>query len=662
MGESSAAAGRTALATVLIDPDGRVHLWSEGAQALMGYADPEIIGRDASLLVDRVTLRGRALVRALAGTAGQVRTDWLRRRDGTCRSVAWHPVAVPLADGTGLLAVAVVEAQPAGGCDPAAVERLVHATPIGLAVLDTELRFRFVNSTCARLNGKSIEEHLGRRVADVLDLPDPQEYEGVLRRIVDHGETVDNLRVSALRPDDEPMAAVGTLFPLRDADGTVTGVGGFVHELRDSTGELLDAARSRRRLDLLGRVGARLGRQLDPRTVTGQLAAACVPEFTDTVTVDLLDGSITPVTAPAEAGSAGPGRQPSGSPEPVFHPLTLPSAGGSSRPEQELPPPRPARPAVAECVNSMLPVVFDTTQDGGHDTTPRRGVAVPLITVGNKVLGAVTFLRRTPFTSQDVLLAQEIAVRTATAIGNALLYRRERLAALALQRHLLPASLPSAPWFDLAHRYRPAEDDTLAGGDWYDAVPLPGGRIGLSLGDVMGHGVQAAAAMGRYRSCTQALLAVGLPPGQLLTRLDQLLSGCGEHAATCACAVYDAATGRCRVALAGHPPPLVIRPDRTAGLLHAEPGPPVGMGLCRAYTHTEHSIPPGSLVVFYTDGMIEDPDPDAVLDLDQGIELLGRAVRDPNAPLDEVCDALMAARPAGSTDDAALLVARLGRL
>ncbi|OIJ84649.1 PP2C family protein-serine/threonine phosphatase [Streptomyces monashensis] len=163
-----------------------------------------------------------------------------------------------------------------------------------------------------------------------------------------------------------------------------------------------------------------------------------------------------------------------------------------------------------------------------------------------------------------MLLAQEIAARAATAIDNALLYRRERLAALVLQRHLLPTRLPSAHWFDLASRYQPAEDDTLAGGDWYDAVLLPEGRIGLSMGDVIGHGVQAAAAMGRYRSCAQALLSAGLPPGQLLTRLDQLpVGGCGEHAATCACAVYDGATGRCRVALAGHPPPLVIRPDGT---------------------------------------------------------------------------------------------------
>ncbi|GHG61920.1 SpoIIE family protein phosphatase [Streptomyces griseocarneus] len=661
MDEPPSAAGHTGLATVLIDPDGRVQQWSTGARELTGYADREIIGQDAALLGDKVTLRGAGLVRALLRTPGDVRTDWLRRRDGTCRCVAWYAVAVPLADGDGVLAVAPLEAQPVGGCDPAAVERLVHATPVGLAVLDTELRFRFVNSACARLNGKSVEEHLGRRVADVLTLPDPQAYEQVLRRVVDHGETVDSLRVSAVRPDGEAMAVVGTLFPLREADGTIRGVGGFVHELLDSTGELLDMARSRRRLDLLGRVGARIGRQLDPRAVAGQVAAACVPEFADSVAVDLLQGSPASVAAGSEPHDAlKPDERHAGSHPPLFHPLALPSSARAPRPEEELPPPRPAGPAVAECVASMTPVVFET-KEGDGDAASRHGVAVPLITTG-EVLGAVTFLRHgTPFSSEDVLLSQGIAARTATAIDNALLYRRERLAALALQRHLLPARLPSARWFDLAYRYRPAEDDALAGGDWYDAIPLPGGRVGLGVGDVMGHGVQAAAAMGRYRSSAHALLSVGMPPGQLLTRLDQLFTGDpGDLAATCACAVYDGATGRCRLALAGHPPPLVIRPDGAAGPLRIEPGPPLGMGLHQVYTDTEVALPSGSLLVFYTDGMIEDPG--GTLDLDHGIEVLGRAVHDPRAPLNEVCDALVAARPASSTDDAAILVARLNRL
>lgn len=652
-----------ALATALIDVDGRVQLWSDGAQALTGYSDRLIIGRDAALLCDAARQQGAELVRLLLRAPGGVRTDWLRCHDGTCRSVTWHPVAVPLSAGTGVLAVAVPEAQLTGQCDVAAVDRLLHSSPVGLAVLDNELRYRFVNKALAQLNGLPVEQHLGRSILAVLDLPDPEAYEKVLRRVVDKGETVSNLQVAAIKPGGAPYAAVGTLFPLRDADGAVVGQGGLVHELADTGRELLDAARSRRRLELLGRVSTRLGQGLDLRTVAAELAAACVPGFAETVTVDLLVGAAKPVTdssPPSPTARAAAGEQPVSSPVPLVHPLILPSGASRprSRPEDELPPPRPALRSVAECIGIAQPVPFESSDDDG---AVRHGLAVPLLAVG-RALGAVTFLRETgPFSGEDVLTARDITARAATAIDNALLYRRERLATLTLQRHLLPTGLPSAHWFQSAYRYRPAEDDTLAGGDWYDAVMLPGGRIGLGIGDVMGHGLGAAAAMGRYRSSVHALLAVGLPPGQLLTRLDGLFTGNDDElAATCACTVYDGSTGRCRVALAGHPPPLLIRPDGSVSLLGGDPGPPVGMGFHHVYEEGQHRVPPGSLLVLYTDGMIEDRN--AVLDLDQGITLLSRAVRDPDAPLDEVCDALMAARPAGSADDAAFLVTRLGQL
>lgn len=219
-----------------------------------------------------------------------------------------------------------------------------------------------------------------------------------------------------------------------------------------------------------------------------------------------------------------------------------------------------------------------------------------------------------------MLTARPIAARTAMAIDNALLYRRERLATPALQRHLLPARLPGSPWAQSAHRCLPAQNGTLAGGDWYDTVRLPGGRIGLTVSDVMGHGLgaAAAAAVGRYRSSARALLAVGLEPGQLLTRIDGLDDGSdNDLLATCACAVYDGVTGNLRLALAGH-------------------------------------------LVLYTDGMIEDRG--TSLDIEQGIAMLRRAVHTTEASLDEVCDALMTVRPANSVDDATLLVTRLTRV
>ncbi|WP_336049797.1 SpoIIE family protein phosphatase [Streptomyces sp. CA2R101] len=648
----------TSLATVLIDPDGRVQRWSDGARALTGYPDQEVIGRDAALLADRTRLRGGALVDALLRSADSVHTDWLRCRDGTCRSVTWHPVPVPLSTGTGLLAVAVPEAQVTSQGHAVTLDRLLHSSPVGLAVADTELRFVYVNETYAHVHRIPVEQHLGRSVLEVLDLPDPEAVEKLLRRIVDRGETIENIRFAANRPDGDSYEVLGNLFPLQGADGRVMGVAAIVYELTDGGGELLDTAHGRRRLELLGRVSARLGQGLDPRTVATELAAACVPGFAEAVEVDLLESAAQPTADSFGARAAESGEQLAAPPGPLFHPLNLTSGTSRPRPEDELPQPRPTLRAAAQCVSSAQPVAFETAKKDG---SALHGMAVPLLAVG-RMIGAVTFLRQVDaFSSEDTLLAREIAARTATAIDNALLYRRERLAALALQRHLLPTQLPSEKWFQLAYRYRPAEDDSLAGGDWYDAVTLPGGRIGLGIGDVIGHGVGAAAAMGCYRSSVHALLAVGLPPGQLLTRLDGLFAGIdGELAATCTCVVYDGGVGRCRVALAGHPPPLLVMPDGSVAVLGCEPGPPVGMGLHDVYADEEYPVPPGSLIVLYTDGMIEDRK--AVLDLDQGIALLSRAVRDPKAPLDEICDAMTAVRPASSADDAALLVARLGRL
>ncbi|MFJ3778227.1 SpoIIE family protein phosphatase [Streptomyces sp. NPDC090075] len=633
-------------AVTVIDPEGRISLWSSEARALTGHPPSEVVGRDLSVLADRPDVDGRALVTELVRAGGGVRTDWLRCHDGTCRSVRWRALPVPLAAGTGLIAVACHHSQPLHWCDPSSVDLLLHSSPVGLAVLDTDLRYRFINGALADLNGLPIAAHLGRRILDVLDLPDPQAYEGMLRRVTDGGETIKNLHVAAIRPDGTPYAAVGTLFPLRSADGRVLGQAGVVHDLGGTRAELLDTARSRRRLELLNRISAGLSQELKLTSVASKLSAACTPAFARTVTVDLLASAVRP----APDTSAPPG----------IHRLSASAADGPAHPEGDLPRARAASPPVSECVRTAEVVTFPVDAAGDQ---PHRGVCVPLLAAGH-VLGAITFSGPGDFDPDDVLTLREIAARTAMAVDNALLYRRERLATLTLQRQLLPARLPGIPWARSAHRHLPAQNGTLAGGDWYDVVQLPGGRVGMTVGDVMGHGLGAAAAMGRYRSSARALLAVGLEPGQLLTRLDALHGpddGADNHLpATCVCAVYDGVTGDLGLALAGHPPPLLIRPDGSADTLTADPGPPVGMGLDHTYENVHRAVPSGSLLVLYTDGMIEDRG--ALFDLDQGIAMLRRAVHSTETPLDEVCDALMAVRPANSQDDATLFVTRLTRV
>ncbi|MFI9721266.1 SpoIIE family protein phosphatase [Streptomyces sp. NPDC052396] len=638
------------LALALIDPAGRIGWWTSGAQALTGHPPSEIIGCDLSVLADRPAGHGGELVARLVRAGGGVRTDWLRCSDGTCRSVRWHAVPVPLAAGAGLLAVAGHDERRVHRGDPAAADLLLHSAPVGLAVLDKDLRYRFVNDALARLNGLPVSAHLGRRILDVLDLPDPRAYEDMLRRVSEDGETIGNLQVAAVRPDGTPYAARGTLFPLRSADGRIVGQAGVVHDLGSTRAELLDTTRSQRRLELLSRISAGLSQGLDVASVAAKLSAVCTPAFVRTVTVDLLASAVRPDPDPPVCAATAPAR-------PWVHPLSASAGSGPDRPERDLPRPLVATGPVSECIRSAEVVAFCVAE---AREGPHHAIAVPLLAAG-QVLGAVTFARPGGFDPDDVLTMRDITARTAMAIDNALLYRRERLAALALQRQLLPARLPDIPWAESAHRYLPAQNGTLAGGDWYDAVRLPGGRIGLTVGDVMGHGLGAAAAMGRYRSSARALLAVGLEPGQLLTRLDGLGGGAdNDLPATCVCVVYDGVTGDLRLALAGHPPPLLIHPDGSADTLAADPGPPVGMALDHVYEDARHAVPPGSLLVLYTDGMIEDRS--TLLDLDQGIAMLRRAVQRTQASLDEVCDALLAVRPANSADDATLLVARLDRV
>jgi serine phosphatase RsbU (regulator of sigma subunit) len=227
-------------------------------------------------------------------------------------------------------------------------------------------------------------------------------------------------------------------------------------------------------------------------------------------------------------------------------------------------------------------------------------------TLGVVVLGRHARLDR--FKPDDLLLADELAAKAAMAIDNARRYTRERTVALALQRSLLPQRLPDQPAVELASRYRPAEFGV--GGDWYDVIPLSGARVALVVGDVVGHGVHAAATMGRLRTAVRTLADGELPPEELLTRLDDVLtrltveenltsgvaagdidesSGIGDTGdigATCLYAVYDPVARRCALARAGHPPTGRGHPGRqgdvSRGARRPAPGPGPGCSALRS--------------------------------------------------------------------------------
>ena len=267
------------------------------------------------------------------------------------------------------------------------------------------------------------------------------------------------------------------------------------------------------------------------------------------------------------------------------------------------------------------------------------------------------------FDAYDTEIGMEFASRAAIFIDNARRYSRERATALTLQRSLLPTGLSAPSSVEVRHRYLPGSKMIEVGGDWYESITLPGGRVALVVGDVAGHGVRAAVTMGRLRTAIRTLARLELPPAETLQQLDELMHDLGQrepHFATCVYAVFDAVSGRCEVASAGHLPPLLVSPDGKSEFLDVSPSPPLGIGSGPVQTRT-FKIRDGSLLVLYTDGLVERRD----ADIDEGLTRL-RETFGPGStsrPLEELCKATLAGVYADhQRDDIAVLVARLHRL
>ncbi|MEU7474682.1 GAF domain-containing SpoIIE family protein phosphatase [Lentzea sp. NPDC042327] len=258
------------------------------------------------------------------------------------------------------------------------------------------------------------------------------------------------------------------------------------------------------------------------------------------------------------------------------------------------------------------------------------------------------------FSEEEVDALQLIADRLAVAVY-VNRFRSERAAATLLQESLLPARLPSTEGWELAARYVPGAESGV-GGDWYDVFDLPGGRMGVVIGDVVGNGLKAAVVMGRLRSALRAYALEYADPAVVLAKLDRKASHFEhETMATVAYAVIDTATHHMSLAVAGHLPPVIAQPGAEARFADVPVGPPVGFDLGSSGRRaTEVELAPGSLVVLYTDGLVERRDQD----LDDGLERL-RGVVTPLEP-EELCIQVMATmvgdQPA--TDDIALVAIR----
>jgi PAS domain S-box-containing protein len=317
--------------------------------------------------------------------------------------------------------------------------------------------------------------------------------------------------------------------------------------------------------------------------------------------------------------------------------------------------------ALDEVVRAARPVTLAELGEGiGLDSAlaaerPRALMAAPLILkgrVGGVAEVGVRSERR--FSAEDESLLTLMADRAGLAIDHARAYEREVSTVEMLQRSLLPDRLPRIPGGQIAARYLPGGADV--GGDWYDAVQLEGGRLGVAMGDVVGHGIGAAALMGQLRHATRAYALEGLSPGVVLDRLDQLVRSLDNgQMATLVYLVVEPDLRSLQLASAGHVPPLVIGPDGRGRFLDTAPDPPLGVFDTGGHTELTAEIEPGSSLVLYTDGLVEERG----VSIDAGLEALREAAKDP-ADAEELCDrlveAMLAVHPAN--DDIAVLTLR----
>ncbi|GHH88945.1 SpoIIE family protein phosphatase [Streptomyces capitiformicae] len=424
------------------------------------------------------------------------------------------------------------------------------------------------------------------------------------------------------------------------------------------------ALAARRRLELLSEASARIGTTLDVRRTAEELAETAVPRLADFVTVDLPEAVLRGEEATDPVGDLR---------RTVVHGIRddLPFTPPGKRIDFG-----PTAPQL-RCLTSGQAVLEPDlkaaagwlAQDPEHTerllSHVHSLIAVPLVARG-VVLGIASFYRAqdpAPFGDDDRSLAQELAARAALSIDNARRYTHERTMVLALQRRLLPHGLPDQDAVEVAHRYLPAESDV--GGDWYDVIPLSGARIGLLVGDVVGHGMLSAATMGRLRTAARSYAELDFPPDEVLTHLDNLVArldredpggeGAGIIGATCLYVIYDPTSQRAVMARAGHPPPAVVRPDGTVSYPDLPVGPPLGLGGL-PFDAVEIDIPQTSQLVLYTDGLIEDRHRDVDVVLDQ---LRDALAHHPERTPEQTCQAILdTVAPAHPYDDVALLVAR----
>lgn len=690
------------LAILSVDADGSIVYWNRGAEELFGHRWDDVFGRRALGLLPTVEQQvtvpsarrptGGPPEPAGGGTAPRPHLDALDRlhqstapvwagpmaamdRDGRAKDVLWWSYRLTESPGPDLLVLAA-NAEPLRTTGPrlAVGDRLLDYASTGPSRAG-ELR---LTVGFAKVADEVLAERLGSRLSTTLPRANPARLDRMARELVSLGYpvlTVDDAGPFAVLPQEvsadhrnRPNGRRGADRPSAEpgrsaAENGVTGTGAAPPEDPRAPGRRQEAQRERSALLQADAMGS-LDTALDLDATARALCSLVVPRFADLAAVEVVDQLIE---------HAEPPRDQRPDEMVVLRRLAvehsgLPAATTELAPEGELLDPVPgtpwgrfAEPMLTTVVTAAL--AEELSRDlGAPDCAPllvgHSLLSVPLPARGT-VLGRMLLLRgagRRPFDHEDLTTAARLATQGALRLHSARMHLLESKAAATLQRSMLPTSPPRLPGVRIAHHYRPGDRQAQVGGDWFDAVQLPGGRVALVVGDVMGHGLHSAAVMGQFRTAVQTMAALDLPPAQLLRHLDNLAHKLGpDHLATCIYTIYDPVRRTLTLANAGHVPPVLSSADGPSQLLQVPAGAPIGVGGVPFET-AEIRVPDGSWLVLCTDGLVEVRDEGGI---GAGLAALCENVIEPDQTPEEVCGTILGRlHSEDRSDDVALLVAR----
>ncbi|MEV7678416.1 SpoIIE family protein phosphatase [Streptomyces sp. NPDC088341] len=675
-----AAAGRIPLAVVVVDGDGLVSHWSSGARRLFGHPKEEALGQPAG---DLMPVAG-ALAEEEGGVAHGMYDDYddlgpgLHAR-GSYPTAGRAKVSHPERGRLDVLWWAYPLIGPGPG------RHLVLAADAGQLRpehAETDTDFLRIAPGFAHHTEFADSDALARRLPDILPNMGPAESSRIIAQVLELGYPV----LEFSRHDRVPVTpdwGVPRRAPGRyGGPGPGPGQTQPEHEAgwpereaaRPGGGapprpELdLEYAAVRERLEFLNEISGRIGSSLDLARTIREVTSAAVPRFTDFAGTHL--------RAAVLAGEGFPDGPPDATT--IWHRVWVEHNDEPGRWDDTVPVGEaiafPEHTPFFQCMVTGEPVLIPRlSEEAGNrisaefekrDLRPlinNRSLLLVPLKARDVVLGFMVLMRRPdrePFDDMDRTTGAELAARAGLVLDNARMYTYQENVAETLQDSMLPQVAPRMAGCDIATRYLPGTRLGRIGGDWFDAVKLPGSRTALVVGDVMGHGLNSAAMMGQLRTAVQTMATMEMPPAQLLRNLDDLAQRLGEqYLATCLYAVYDPIRSEVQIANAGHIPPVLVRAEDGSGeVLGIPTGAPIGVGGVAFETVTVR-VDPGDRLVLCTDGLVEVRGED----IGDGLAALCASAAHPAASMDDACDTIIRAlnTRGGRKDDVALLMARL---